>query len=79
MKTILVLAPNPKGTSALDLDREIREIREGLKRSPYWKGIIEVDQSRCFSAKKQVCQGSEINARNRFKSVFSLQNLLLFK
>lgn len=33
MKTILILASNPKGTSALDLDREIRDIREGLRRS----------------------------------------------
>jgi hypothetical protein len=47
MKTILVLASNPKGTSALDLDREIREIREGLKRSPHrdqfqleWRGAV---------------------------------------
>ena len=34
MKTILILASNPKGTSVLDLDREIRDIREGLRRSP---------------------------------------------
>jgi hypothetical protein len=33
MKTILILASNPDGTSVLDLDREIREIREGLRRS----------------------------------------------
>ena len=33
MKTILILASNPKGTSVLDLDREIRDIREGLRRS----------------------------------------------
>jgi WD40 repeat protein len=34
MKTILILSSNPKGTSVLDLDREIRDIREGLRRSP---------------------------------------------
>lgn len=34
MKQILILASNPKGTSVLDLDREIRDIREGLRRSP---------------------------------------------
>ncbi|MEJ1934508.1 CHAT domain-containing protein [Nostoc sp. NIES-2111] len=33
MKQILILASNPKGTSVLDLDREIRDIREGLRRS----------------------------------------------
>ena len=32
MKQILILASNPKGTSVLDLDREIRDIREGLRR-----------------------------------------------
>jgi hypothetical protein len=46
-KKILVLASNPKGTSALDLDREIREIREGLRQSPHrdqfqidWRGAV---------------------------------------
>lgn len=34
MKTILILSSNPKGTSVLDLDREIRDICEGLRRSP---------------------------------------------
>jgi WD40 repeat protein len=33
LKTILILASNPKGTSVLDLDREIRDVREGLRRS----------------------------------------------
>jgi len=33
MKTILILSSNPNGTSVLDLDREIRDIREGLRRS----------------------------------------------
>lgn len=33
MKKILILASNPKGTSVLNLDREIRDIREGLRRS----------------------------------------------
>lgn len=33
IKKILILASNPKGTSVLDLDREIRNIREGLRRS----------------------------------------------
>lgn len=32
-KTILVLAANPKGTSKLRLDEEVREIEEGLQRS----------------------------------------------
>lgn len=31
--TILILAANPKGTSSLDLMREIRDVSEGLKRS----------------------------------------------
>ena len=35
MKTILMLASNPKGTSVLDLDREIRDVREGLRRSQH--------------------------------------------
>ncbi|WP_088892430.1 CHAT domain-containing protein [Leptolyngbya ohadii] len=35
MKTILILSSNPKGTSVLDLDREIRDIREGLRRSKH--------------------------------------------
>ena len=34
MKKILILASNPKGTATLDLDRELRELREGLRRSP---------------------------------------------
>ena len=33
MKTILILASNPKGTSVLDLEREIRDVREGLRRA----------------------------------------------
>ena len=33
MKTILVLAANPKNTSRLRLDREVREINNGLRRS----------------------------------------------
>jgi hypothetical protein len=33
--TILILAANPKGTVPLRLEEEIREIREGLKRSRY--------------------------------------------
>jgi hypothetical protein len=46
-KIILVLASNPKDTSNLDLDREIREIREGLRQSPHrdqfaidWRGAV---------------------------------------
>jgi len=35
VKTILMLASNPKGTSVLDLDREIRDVREGLRRSQH--------------------------------------------
>ncbi len=34
MKQILILSSNPKGTPVLDLDREIRNIREGIRRSP---------------------------------------------
>jgi AAA-like domain/CHAT domain len=33
MKIIMILSSNPKGTSVLDLEREIRDIREGLQRS----------------------------------------------
>lgn len=35
MKTILVLAANPKGTSQLRLGEEVREIQAGLDRSHY--------------------------------------------
>jgi hypothetical protein len=34
-KTILILAANPRGTSALRLDREVREINNGLRQSLY--------------------------------------------
>jgi hypothetical protein len=34
MKKILILAANPQGTSHLRLDREVRAIDEGLRRSP---------------------------------------------
>ncbi|MGK7928939.1 MAG: AAA-like domain-containing protein [Spirulina sp.] len=33
LKTILILAANPKGTTQLRLDEEVREIEEGLRRS----------------------------------------------
>lgn len=33
VKTILILAANPKGTSRLKLDKEVREIDEGLRRA----------------------------------------------
>jgi len=33
LKTILLLAANPKGTTPLRLDEEVREINEGLLRS----------------------------------------------
>lgn len=33
VKTILILAANPKGTLPLRLDEEVREIKEGLQRS----------------------------------------------
>jgi hypothetical protein len=33
IKTILILAANPKGTSALRLDEEVREIEDGLQRA----------------------------------------------
>jgi hypothetical protein len=33
MTAILILAANPKGTSSLELNREIRDVSEGLKRS----------------------------------------------
>ena len=35
MKKILILAANPQGTSRLRLDKEVRAIDEGLRRSPY--------------------------------------------
>jgi hypothetical protein len=35
MKTILILASNPRGTTVLDLSHEIRDIEEGLKRSQH--------------------------------------------
>ncbi|MEC4814335.1 MAG: hypothetical protein SAK29_13820 [Scytonema sp. PMC 1069.18] len=33
IKKILLLSANPQGTSQLHLEREIREIKEGLRRS----------------------------------------------
>jgi hypothetical protein len=33
LKTVLILAANPKGTTALRLDQEVREVREALKLS----------------------------------------------
>jgi hypothetical protein len=33
VKTILILAANPEGTSRLQLDKEVREIDEGLRRA----------------------------------------------
>jgi AAA-like domain/TIR domain/CHAT domain len=38
--TILILAANPQGTVPLRLDEEIREIREGLKRSRYREQFV---------------------------------------
>jgi hypothetical protein len=35
VKTILILAANPKGTTPLRLDEEVREIKAGLQRSRY--------------------------------------------
>ena len=35
IKTILILAANPKDTQALRIDEEVREIKEGLRRSRY--------------------------------------------
>ena len=37
MKTILILAANPQGTTRLRLDREVREVDNGLRRSSYHK------------------------------------------
>jgi hypothetical protein len=34
-RTILILSANPKGTNSLRLSEEVREIKEGLKRSRY--------------------------------------------
>ena len=34
-RTILILSANPKGTNPLRLSEEIREIKEGLRRSKY--------------------------------------------
>lgn len=41
-KNILILAANPKTTDHLRLDKEIREIREGLRRSKY-RDLFEIE------------------------------------
>jgi WD40 repeat protein len=53
VKTILVLASNPKGTQPLDLNKEVREIREGLMRSKNrdeffleWRGAVRPEDLR---------------------------------
>ena len=40
MKTILILAANPKNTSPLRLDEEVREINDGLQRSKHRNSFI---------------------------------------
>lgn len=35
VKTILILSANPKGTAPLRLDEEVRQIKDGLERSPH--------------------------------------------
>ena len=39
-KTILILAANPKGTTSLRLDEEVREIEEGLRRAQQRSAFI---------------------------------------
>lgn len=41
-RTILILSANPKGTNSLRLSEEIREIKEGLKRSKY-RDLYEIE------------------------------------
>ncbi len=43
VKTILVLAANPKGTSPLRLDEEVREIQAGLDRSKH-RDLFRIEQ-----------------------------------
>ena len=40
IKTILVLAANPKATTSLRLDQEVRDISESLRRSQYRDPIL---------------------------------------
>ncbi len=42
-KTILLLAANPKGTTPLRLDEEVREIDAGLKRAKYREQFVLED------------------------------------
>jgi hypothetical protein len=42
-KTILILAANPENTSRLRLDREVREISDGLRRSRY-RNRFQIEQ-----------------------------------
>ena len=42
IKTILILAANPKTTSRLRLDEEIREIDDGLKNSEYFRLVTKL-------------------------------------
>lgn len=42
-KTILILAANPENTSRLRLDREVREISDGLRRSQY-RSHFQIEQ-----------------------------------
>jgi GTPase SAR1 family protein len=42
-RTILILSANPQGTNPLRLDKEVREIREVLKRSKYGDDLFHVE------------------------------------
>ncbi len=42
IKTILILAANPKTTSRLRLDEEIREIDDGLKNSEHFRLVTKL-------------------------------------
>ena len=43
-KTILILSANPKDTSPLRLDQEVREIKAGLKQSRY-RNLFRLEQA----------------------------------
>ncbi len=43
-QTILILSANPKGTPALRLDEEVREIKAGLERSPH-RDLFRIEQA----------------------------------
>ncbi|OKH29649.1 hypothetical protein NIES2101_43160 [Calothrix sp. HK-06] len=67
IKTILILAANPKGTTSLQLDREVRDISESLQGLQQQYDLfneklgrlrntiaIETDEAVCFKLEKQI-------------------------